>query len=296
MFKGLLIFVFIVVFFSWVEFRYVLLHFPLVAYNAVVDSYKYIKYKRWREYKDFGTMNHFIASDKPFGSGKTLSLVDWLSSVYNTYNGLEVWNPDTKQWVTQHIKILSNITLYNIPYVPLTSEQQIINLKEIENSMDVYLVVLDEIGAEYNKRAWKVNLNSDMLDTILQQRKSRVAIIGTVQRFGHFDTLLRDLSTMVVACNKTWRIITQKYYYACDVERVQGNLSMLQPNYVRCRFSTDSLYNSYDTKERVSKLLKSIEDGEHVSNEEILLSSGREALSMDTLTRIRGKFKKRVSK
>lgn len=288
---------FIIAFVCLPELRYTTFHIPKVLYWGAVDIYRRYKYKLFNEYKDYGKMRVYIANNKqPFGSGKSLNLVDYVKyEVYERYNGLMVWDKECKCFRKQRIKILSNIKLVGVPYTPLRYVEQITEYKA-EYSTDILLVIIDEMGKQWNNRSWKTNLPSDLLDTLLQQRKDKMAILGTVQDWSLFDATIRKVVASAFVCIKHWRFIVTKQYWARDIERVCENTDMLQCQGVRCRFATDDLYNSYDTNEKVETIKSAIKNGEYLSNEEILVASTGQVMDINTLTHEKRKYRKRFRK
>lgn len=297
MIKWLVIIAFIFVFVLFPQVRYTCFHFPTVVYNAVIDVYKYIKYKKYNEYRDFGKMFIYVANDKqPFGSGKTLSVVDYVRYIYNRYNGAQVWSNSDNKFVEQKIKIYSNVTLIGVPYVPLVSYEQIIKARDNNDDTCISLFVIDELGSQFNNRNWKNNLPPDLLEAILQQRKSKIGILGTVQDWSLFDATLRKVSAECIECSKTWRYVVNRVYYAKDMERADCNTDLIKSCGVRCFFATDKVYNSYDTNERVDKLVQDVKAGDIISNEEILNHANGGTSDLSTLTNIKRKYRKRVHK
>lgn len=279
------------------EVRYTLLHLPIVLYNAIVDLYKFVKYKRYNEFKHYGRMLIYIANDRqPFGSGKTLSLVDYVRFVYNRYNGAIVWSKKRKAFVEQKIKVYSNVKLVGVPYIGLVSHRQIIDSADDEDDTCIKLFVIDELGTQFNNRDWKTNLSTDLLEAILQQRKSKIAILGTVQDWSLFDATLRKVSSICVQCSKKWRFVVNRNYYAKDMERAGYNTDLIKTCGVTCFFATDKVYNSYDTNERVDKLVKDIQNGEMLSNEEVLNCANGGSVELATLTNLKRRYRKRVRK
>ncbi len=293
----LLLFAFVVFFIIFPELRYTVFHLPTVLYNAVVDIYKYFRYKKYNSYREFGKMQIYVANEKqPFGSGKTLSIVDYVISVYKRYNGAIVWSDSLQVFVEQKIKIYSNVELRGIPYVPLVSYEQLINAREETCDTMIQLFVIDELGSQFNNRTWKNNLPMDLLEAILQQRKSKIAILGTVQDWSLFDKTLRTVSSECIVCSKRWRFVVNRVFYAKDMERAGYNVDLIQSHGVRCFFATDKVYNSYDTNERVDKLVQAVADGEILSNEEIINHANGDSADIDTLTTLKRKYRKRVRK
>lgn len=274
-----LVIVLIYVLITNIRARYTLCHLPQVCLYAFQDLYKYVRYKRWNEFLDYGRMDIYIADEEqPFGSGKTLNMVRSALSIYKTYDKTEVFDFSKMEWVTQHIHIYSNLKLLNVPYVPLQSVSQIVDVANGKGSPDdgnrhVYLFLIDELGRVFNNREWKTNINSDFLSALLQQRKNRIIIKGTVQDFSLFDATMRKISSVAYSCTKKWRFLVLRQFFAKDIERAGFNTNLCQVRSIACHFATDALYESYDTNEVVKDLQKEIEDGLRLSNEEILNAS-----------------------
>lgn len=258
-------------------FRYTLFHLPKVVFHAFLDLRKYIIYKQWNDFSDYGRMDIYIASsDKPFGSGKTLNMVHDAISIYKQYDDVEVYDFESECWVSQYVHIISNIDLFGVPYVKLESTSQItdlVNLEDSDPNHHIYLVLIDELGRIFNNRDWKNNLPSDLLGALMQQRKNKLLIKGTVQDFSLFDATLRKLSSVVYVCSKKWRFLQRSIYTATDIERSGYNLDMCRCRGNTCGFATDKLYNSYNTNEVVSDLAKNVLEGKQLSNFEVLQSS-----------------------
>lgn len=298
--KIAIVVMFIYAFVAVPEVRYTVFHFPTVFYNACVDLYKFVRFKRWNELRDYGRMDIYIADEKqPFGSGKTLNMVRSALATYKAYNNVEIFDFNKFEWVTQHVHIYSNLKLLDVPYVPLTSTQQMIDIAEGRGVPDdgnrhVYLFLFDELGRVFNNREWKTNINSDFLSALLQQRKHRIIVKGTVQDFSLFDATMRKISSKVFSCSKKWRFLTLREYYAKDIERAGFNTDLISVRSLMVNFATDKLYNSYDTNEVVGDIAKEIQQGMRLSNEEVLNSSGSSG-DLNTLTRIHKRFKRRVA-
>lgn len=287
----------VILFILFPQVRYTFYHLPLVWYNFVTDTYNYFKYKKYNEFTDYGKMLIYVANERqPFGSGKTLSIVDYVISVYKHYNNKEVWSKSQGKFVRQKIKIYSNVRLVGVPYVALVSHEQIVNSKNNEDDTCINLFVIDELGSQFNNRNWKNNLPPDLLEAILQQRKSKVAVLGTVQDWSLFDATLRKVSALCIECSKRWRFVVNKKYYAKDMERAGYNTDILKSCGMSCFFATDKVYHSYDTNERVDKLVDCVKNGELLSNEEVLNCANGGSVDMVTLTNMKRKYRKRVRK
>lgn len=297
MLKWLFIIGFVFAFVLLPQVRYTCFHLPLVFYNAVIDTYRFFKFKKYNEYRGYGRMQIYVADEKqPFGSGKTLSIVDYVLAVYRRYNGALVWSESDKKFVPQKIKIYSNVGLRGVPYVPLVSYEQLINARSDNNDTQVQLFVIDELGSQFNNRNWKSNLPTDLLEAILQQRKSKIGILGSVQDWSLFDATLRKVSAECIVCSKGWRFVINRIFYAKDMEKANYNTDMIKSHGVRCFFATDKVYNSYDTNERVEKIVDAVQAGEMLTNVEILNHASGETSDISTITTLKRKYKKRVRK
>ena len=80
-----------------------------ILYSGI-DFYTYIKYKKWEAFKEYG-IDCFCGM---FGHGKSLSMCHRARYLYKKYG--------------DRIRFISNIDLKNIPYIPLTNFQQIVDL------------------------------------------------------------------------------------------------------------------------------------------------------------------------
>lgn len=144
-------------------------------YYAVKDLYWYILHKGWNKCP-VGALDIYCGY---FGSGKTLSLVHKVIGLYNRYDDKLVWCERRKKFVTQKIKVLSNVDL-SIPYEHLDSLAQVVNAAKINRSIDdandtltVTIVAMDELSVQMNSRSFKDNFNAYFLNTLLTCRHSR---------------------------------------------------------------------------------------------------------------------------
>lgn len=279
------------------RWQYTLFHPRVVISNAIVDLYRFIKYKEWNRLKDYGRMDIYIADERqPFGSGKTLNAVASVLDIYHKYNDVNVFDFDKGEFVKQYVHIFSNIKILSAPYVPLYNTYQLIQIANGEGVPDdgnehVYVFLMDELGRLFNNRDWKTNINSDFLGALLQQRKNHIIIKGTVQDYSLFDATMRKICTSVYSCSKKWRFLRLQEYYAKDIERANFNTSILQVRSQQCLFATDEVYNSYDTNEVVGNLIKEIEAGEHLNNQEILNHAVNESSNIASITRLGKRYR-----
>lgn len=282
------------------RFRFTVFHFPTVFYNAFCDFFKFIKFRDWHNCKDYGKMEIYTADEKqPFGSGKTLNMVRSVRNFYHLYNDKEVFDFEELCFVNQYVHIYSNIKLFGVPYVPLKNTQQFIDVAngsvvpEGDKNHHIFVFCFDELGTLFNNRDWKNNLSTDFLSALLQQRKNRVLIFGTVQDFSLFDATMRKICTNVYVCSKKWRFLTIRQYFAKDIERAGFNTQLLQLRGLSVRFATDALYNSYDTNELIQGIQKGVQQGEYLSNKEVLEQASNDS-DIRSLTAVKRQLKRHV--
>lgn len=274
-------------------FRCALLNPVKVVVNGIKDFYFYFKYHKWNECQT----GELLAYVGLFGKGKTLSVVHRVVGDYKRYNDKKIWCKDRKKWVTQKVKVLSNVTL-QIPYEQFISLEQIIycaeNNASMDNENDTYTVTLvlgDEFSVQMNSRNFKTNIDPLFLNTLLTCRHYHISLFYTAQRFGHVDALLRQVTSAVIDCAKLWRFQRQNVYDAWEMENAT-NTMLLTPIYRGCWFVTNSDYAAYDTLAVVGQLKKSVQSGDMMSSEEILALQQNQGTNSDGIVNPSRKLKK----
>lgn len=261
----------------WIPFRVAVFNPISTIKYGITDLYKEIKFKTSREL----STGQIFAYVGLFGKGKTLSAVHDVVSLYNKYNGLEVWDFKKGQWITQKVHIISNVELMTVPYEKFESLSQVVQIATTNSALDKQnntrtctLVLGDEFSVQLNSRSFKDNINPLFLNTILTCRHHHISLFYTSQRFGHVDALLRQVTSYVIDCNKVWRFMCQGFYDAWEYENAQ-NSTLMRPMRRRGWFIKDSDFNAYDTLRTVGNLKKKFDEGDILTEEEILtLQSG----------------------
>lgn len=221
---------------------------------GAIDIYYWFKYKKYNECPYYGRVDVISAyKNKVFGSGKTLDGTMVVRDIFKKYDGLEVWDDDQKKFVTQHVHVISNVDIKDIPYVKFKSSTQMLNVEQ--DSTDVTIFFFDEIGAVWNSRNYKDNISTELLKELLQCRKNKVYILGTSQRFRFIDVLLRQITGRLICVNKTWRVLKRVEYDPFEYENC-SNISMLKPLHTEYKFIFNKDYAAYDTGEKVEDLIK----------------------------------------
>lgn len=251
--------------------RCALFHPVSVIFYGARDLVKYFRHK---EYNVCGT-GELVAYTGLFGKGKTLSAVHRVVSAYHQYDGKTVWCPRRKRFVTQRVKVISNVSL-SIPYEDFVSLEQIVLAAERNQAYDdehdtltVTLVLGDEFSVQMNSRNFKTNIDPLFLNTILTCRHYYISLYYTAQRFGHVDALLRQVTSYVIECDKLWRFQRLRTYDAWDLENATST-QLIKPMGVSCWFVKDADYEAYNTLACVGNLKKSMAAGDMMSEEEIL--------------------------
>lgn len=266
------LFISVIVLVSFPTLRCAILNFPFTVYYFFRDGfYKYVR----KELNIYPT-GELVGYVGLFGKGKTLSAVHRVVSAYKRYDGLPVWCPRRKKMVTQRVKIISNVTLKDIPFEYFTSLQQIV--EEAENK-DVYdnehdtltitLVLGDEFSVQMNSRNFKTNIDPLFLNTILTCRHHYISLYYTAQRFHHVDALLRQVTSEVIECDKLWRFQRLAKFDAWDLENAT-NSNLVQPLAQTCWFVRNKDFEAYDTFAVVENLEHSRKAGDMINEKEIM--------------------------
>lgn len=266
---------------------FVIKHFYHICTNGAVDLYKFFKHKEYNRCKAYGRIYMITAyRNKVFGSGKTLDMTMVARGIYNRYNGLPVWNESMQGFVTQNIHLISNVELLDVPYTPFVSAEQLKNVEQEED--DITIFVFDEVGAIWNSRNYKDNINTELLKRLLQVRKNKIGIICTAQRFKFVDALLRQITGSLYCVNKTWRILSVREYDAVSFENCD-NIDMIKPISKGFKFVFNKDYAAYDTAAIVEDLKKA----DMLTDAEVLAAQGVVEPNIDFATGIKKRYRKR---
>lgn len=282
----ILLIVFVILLASFPVLRCACAHPVSVVYNGVKDLVAHIRLKKG----NLCPTGELVAYVGLFGKGKTLSAVHKVVGMYERYDGLPVWCPRRKKWVTQRVKVLSNVAL-SIPYENLVSLEQIVLCAERNREEDdendtltITLVLGDEFSVQMNSRSFKTNIDPLFLNTLLTCRHYYISLYYTTQRYGHVDALLRQVTSYVVDCDKLWRFQRQNIYDAWEMENA-SNTMLLTPLSRSCWFVRNKDYEAYDTLACVGNLKKSMAAGDMMSEDQILALQCNQPTNMDGITK-----------
>lgn len=278
------------------EIRCLVLNPVFVLQYVFWDVVGYIRQRSW----NVCPSGELICFSGLFGKGKTLSAVREVCRIYEQYNGKFCWCPRRQKLVRQKVEILSNVKL-GIPYQDFVNLYQLVEIadskverEDKENLIIVTIVLGDEFSVQMNSRAFKSNLTPDTLNSILTCRHSRMSLFYTAQRFAHVDKLLRQVTSLVIECDKVWRFVRHSYYDAWDLETI-GNPRMVVPLRRKCWFVINEDYMQYDTYARVGVLKKSLDIDDMISEKEVIDKQGWDGGRTDGVRRLKKQYRKTVS-
>ncbi len=291
------ILLFIVFFVVCVPFRVIVMHPFKTVFFAIRDFVQYIRFCKWRNAKD-GYIYCFVGL---FGKGKTLASVHYVLRQYKCKNNKKVYDFDRNKWVTQRINVVSNVDL-SIPYVKFTGLQQIVDISKVQHDYDIAndcktitLVLGDEFSVQLNSRQFKTNIDPLFLNTLLTCRHHHIGIVYNAQRFMHVDALMRQVTYHVIDCDKQWRCMVHKEYDAWDLENATSPAN-IRPLRRYGWFITDKDYHAYDTLACVDNLTKACENGDMLTEAEIIALQANNGTDMDAVTKPSRRFNKKKKK
>jgi ATP-dependent Clp protease ATP-binding subunit ClpX len=166
-------------------------------------KFKIFDFLRWIMY-DWGNRNNWIDNFNeygftffvgPQGSGKTISLVDYL-------NRMHIRHPKTKIVTNFKYKFADHI---------ITDWKELLTFR---NGEDGVIFAFDEMQNEWNTTNWR-DMPPSIISTVSMQRKQFVKIVACSQVFNAVAKPLRDQCFTVIVCEtffKRWTF-TREYDY-----------------------------------------------------------------------------------
>lgn len=291
----LLIIGFLFLFVFSVFFRTIVTNPGKSIFYSIKDLYHFIKYHLY----DRLETGKLICYTALFGGGKTLSCVHYVRQLYFRYNNKKIFDISRRKWVTQKVHIISNVDLLDVPYEHFESLGQIVRVAEqfrqidLENdTLTCTLVLGDEFSVQMNSRNFKSNIDPLFLNTLLTCRHHHIMLIYNAQRFNHVDALLRQVTTYCVECKKVWRVLIQYTYDAYVLENC-SDPTTINPIGRSGWFIRDSDYNAYDTLACVGNLKKSVDEGDMLSEVEIINNLGSNDLDIGKYKTLKKIFRRR---
>ncbi|MBQ9119670.1 MAG: hypothetical protein IJY09_06395 [Lachnospiraceae bacterium] len=276
-----------------------------VAFYSVKDIIMYFVLQKWKEFDLYG-IDMFVAM---FGKGKTLSMTHRARQIYAQYgdsvkflsnyhlNGIP-YTPLTN--FNQLVDLGAdqdeeeeaaaenppdNVTPETAPTeepdnpVESVSDPEAIQEPAEEAAEQPkkkkkivgYVVLLDEISSVLSHRNFS-SFPLEMLSMLCQQRKRRIYIMCSAQRFFMVDKIFRGITTRVIICDKVWRFVHNSYFDAWDYENATTT-SILQRLGHSWWFCRDKDYAAYDTSEMITRSAAA----DFISNEEAIVRKGLDA-------------------
>lgn len=228
------------------------------------------------------------------GSGKTLSIVNYLNKVQKKYPHVKVLtnfqyngsDGDINSW--RDLLNTENINIYEITkneydrrrkwgqkhiFMCLDENNKIIYKKRINDGV---IFGFDEIHLTFESTKWQ-DAPSNLLDYISQQRKFHKQILGSSQVFTRIDKKLREQTNYVVECKSIFngRLVINSFYktveYIANGEKMDKGTRKRKVHRRKSYVAYDNLRNLYNTEQ----IMKELETGRNT--ESILIDLIRKA-------------------
>ena len=222
------------------------------------------------------------------GSGKTLSIVNYLLKIHKMYPHIKVYtNFDYKysdgqisSW--RDLLDLKNINIYEISrkeydkrikwgqkhvFMCLDDNNRIIYKKRINDGI---IFGFDEIHLTFESTKWK-DAPENLLDYISQQRKYHKQIVSSSQVFTRIDKKLREQTNFVIECKALFggRLVINSYYktveYIANGDKMDKGQRKRRVKKREVYIAYDNIRNKYNTEQ----IMKEISTGK--SSESVLV-------------------------
>lgn len=174
------------------------------------------------------------------GAGKTLSAVRYVDRLCKRY-------PDAI--------LVSNIGLHLENYKKDVIEYTgLKNVASMDNGYKGIICLLDEIQVEFNSLE-SAKIHPSVIQTISQQRKRRLHVVGTTQLFKRLAKPWREQCNVAVDCDVLFNCIQRNRFidFGTIAEDADGNLTNYNYTGASYWFRAPRLYAMYDTFERVNR-------------------------------------------
>lgn len=222
-----------------------------------INFFRTWRYRRKNRKKDFPYygINAYMGE---FGSGKTLSAVNFCSDVLNKY-------PKAIFITNTVIKNIKNETYFFTDAEELTKV-----LKEVltEKNKNGYVIFMDEMHIVLSDLF--STSNPIFLAYLSQLRKLGAVIVGTCQLYNKCPKVVRDylrLSGQIIFCHKLLRGITLNRYVDMTTCQENSNLKLdYKLDHIDWFFHTIELYESYDTHAVINQIKSLINYNKEANN------------------------------
>lgn len=249
------------------------------------DLFNYVRYKKWKKFKEYG-IHMYVGM---FGHGKTLSMTHRARKLYKKFGNTLLFVSNYKLYEIPYVPLVNFNQLMELGEekpahysyrefkngaVPswyydddgeIKPEYVIYKIRRYgEDDNEWFLqkmikrwdyqatvVLIDEIQSVLSHRNF-ANFPLELLNVLTQQRKKRVFIMCSAQRFFMVDKIFRGITTFVIDCLKLWRYQGATYYDAWDYENAM-NPQLVRQRKSRWFFVRDKDYKSYSTDQMISR-------------------------------------------
>lgn len=209
---------------------------------SIKDFIADIKYKKQfaKEHPTYFDPDGLILFCGGQGAGKTISAVRYIDRVVKLY-------PRCK--VVSNINLNLNTKTEIIPYTCLQ------DVAAMDNGYEGILLFLDEIQVEFNSLE-SAKIHPSVIQTISQQRKRRLHVVGTTQLFKRLAKPWREQCNCVVDCFPILKHIQRNSLvdFGTIAEDSSGNLTEYSYSQHSFWIRAPRFYGMYDTFERVNRV------------------------------------------
>lgn len=298
----LFLIIFIIVFLVSSLVRCLVLNLPRMPYYILRDVLDWLIHRKWRKFKEYG-IHMYIGM---FGHGKTLSMTHRARKLYKKFGNsllfvsnyslfdipyvpLKNFNQlmelgeekpahySYREYISGAVpswyydkdgNILPKYVDYEKRYYG-EEENEYILVKMVKRwNYQATVVLIDEIQSVLSHRNF-ASFPLELLNVLTQQRKKRVFIMCSAQRFFMVDKIFRGITTYVIDCAKIWRYQNSTYYDAWDYENAM-NPQLVKAKKSRWFFVSQKDYRSYSTEQMISRSMSE----DFLSNDEKLARLG----------------------
>lgn len=200
--------------------------------------WKLVDFLRRKDLADYFREYGFTIFVGRQGSGKTISMVNYLEQMRKKYPSVLIV---TNFKYTHANRIMKDWR----------------DFFEIRNGTDGVIFAIDEIHSEYSSASWK-DFPESLLSEISMQRKQRIKIVATAQVFARVAKPIREQSFSVVCCDSYLGRFTRNREYDaaeyCTADTPYQVRKKCRPISRRSFVQSDELRACYDTWEKVERL------------------------------------------
>lgn len=197
------------------------------------NVFKVLKYRQQfrKDHPEYFDPEGIIVFCGMQGAGKTLSAVQYVQRLCDLY---------------PYVKVCSNLELKLPDQIEVIPWDGVHCFTDISNGYAGVIYLIDEIHLEFNSLESK-KMDSNIFQTVSQQRKQRKHIVGTSQVFSRIAKPFREQFRYAVACQNIFGVfqintlLDAKKAHEVDGEIVASSIKKY------FWFHRPELYQSYDT-------------------------------------------------